>query len=143
MDETTFAWLRLLAFALAVLPALLSNLRSGAISNLDCAIALLGGVAMLLAGRMLVGVGEALPLAFWSLAAVALIAVFATGVLPGGVVKFLLVLLVWFDDPFKYLAVFATGFGLAAIAGWLRGGRAPAVPGFYVAGLGVLAWSAL
>lgn len=143
MDETAFAWLRLLAFAAAALPALLANLRTDALPNSLSGILLLGGAAAVAAEAFLVPESGTLPLAFWALAAVGLVGLGAFGAVPAGIAKFLVALLPWFDDPFDYLTVATIGFFLAAALGWLRGGAAPAAAGFYLAGAGVLAISAI
>jgi hypothetical protein len=142
MDETLFAWFHMAAFALALLPALLTNARSGEIGNWDNAIVLMGGVAVVLAGRFVGGQAPP-PYLFWGLAFGGLFVLAMMRSVPAGVVKFLAALLPWFDHPGGYFAAITIGFVAIAVAGTLRGGGPfPVVPPLYLAGLGTLAIAA-
>ena len=141
MDPATFAGLRVAAFALALLPALVTTLRTEAIPNRENAIAFFAGLAVAIAGAVLAG--ASLPWLFWGLAAVGLVALFMTRVVGGGVIKLLIALLPWFGDPGTYLAAFSVGFIATALAGYLLGrDKVPAAPALYLAGLAALAWTA-
>ena len=143
MSETAFLWIRAVAFAAAALPALLSNLRSGKIPNLDSAIVLLSGLVVALAGQCL-AVGMDNPsYAFWGMALVCLIGLALAGALPGGIAKFLIALLPWFDGPATYLLAVAIGFFATAAIGFARRGTTVrVVPAFWLAAVATLGFGA-
>ena len=53
MAESAVEWLRASAFLLLLLPVLVQNLKSGRITNAHNAVVFLGGVALLVAERLL------------------------------------------------------------------------------------------
>ena len=64
------------------------------------------------------------------------------GAVPGGIAKFLIALLPWFTGWESYLFTATAAFFLSAAWGYAKGGEAPLIPGFYLAGLGALIYAA-
>ena len=106
-----------LVFAVAALPMVTDNLRTGHIANTNNAILLLAGLGVLALGPTL-GMSEFhLPApSLWMLVALVPFAMFALKWIRGGAAKFLIALLPWFS-PGEYLSVVIIGFLLVGIAG--------------------------
>lgn len=126
-------------FIISALPLFIDNLRTGAASNRNNLILAVGGLTALVISHVL-GWGDRplLPLAVWiAVGAVALIIVAAARILPGGVTKTMMVLLVWFSWM-NYLLVISVGFVLAGVVGAIIRRNVPMAATLIIAGLGVL-----
>lgn len=138
---------KLIAFALAISPQLIFNLRTGAVKNSYNLLIFVAGLAFACLER---GAGadsaSVLVAVSWFVAAlVAIMALHVTGIVPGGVGKTLLALLPWFSVA-DYLIVLVAGFVIFGVVGSLliRRGRSdlsiPAVPIFAITGAGQFLW---
>ena len=109
-----------LAFALAALPLLVDNVRTGRITNANNAILLVTSLGVLALGPSFGMAPFHLPAPSpWLLVLLVPPALFATGAIGGGAAKFLIALLPWFS-PGEYLAIVAAGFLAAGVIGKLR-----------------------
>ena len=142
MADTTFEWPRASAFFLLLLPVLVENVRSGRLTNAHSAMVFLGGVALLVADRVVVDPSAEIPWGLWAAVILLVILSAVMGALPGGVAKFLIAVLPWFTGWEPYLWTAMAAFFLTAAIGYFRGGQAPFVPGFYLAGLGAFVYAA-
>jgi Flp pilus assembly protein protease CpaA len=109
-----------LVFAVAALPLVIDNLRTGQISNWNNTILLLGGLGILALGPTLGMSGFHLPApSLWMLVALVPLAFFALGWVRGGAAKFLIALLPWFSSG-EYLFVTISGLILAGVVALAR-----------------------
>lgn len=143
MAESTFDWLRVAAFAIILLPALIENLRRDTITNLQSALVFVAGMTLLAAERLFVATPMSLPWVFWIAAFLLVLLLALFGQVAGGGAKFMIALLPWFTIWEGYAAVVWAGLLLTAALGYVKGGLAPLVPGLYVAGLGALVLAAV
>jgi hypothetical protein len=136
-DQTPLV-VKLLVFAIAVLPLLAHNLRTSEATNPHN---LILGVA----GLVMVGIEHALgwsDQSLWAIGAwvffgvigLTVFAIFSAA--PGGAVKTQMALLPWFPSM-DFFIVFAAGFLLIALIGYATGRHALSTPCFVVACIGV------
>ncbi|HEX9953639.1 MAG TPA: hypothetical protein VGB48_00280 [Allosphingosinicella sp.] len=142
MAESTVEWLRAFAFLLVLLPALVANLRSGLVTNAHNAMIFLVGVAILVTERLLSEPSMSLPWGLWTTVILLVIVLASLGTVPGGVAKLLIALLPWFTGWESYLFTATAGFFFSAAWGYAKGGQAPLIPAFYLAGLGAFIYAA-
>jgi|GEM_PF-2879307 len=142
MAESTFEWLRASAFILLLMPVLVENLKSGRLTNAHNAMVFLGGVALLVAERLLADPSMSLPWGLWGAVILLVMLSAGLGAVPGGVAKFLIALLPWFTGWEAYLGTATAAFFLTVAWGYAKGDQAPLVPGFYLAGLGAFVYAA-
>ncbi len=136
-DQTPLV-VKLLVFAIAVLPLLTHNIRTSEATNPH-------NLILAAAGLVMVGLEHGLgwsDQSFWAIGAwvvfgvigLTVFAVFSAA--PGGAVKTMMALLPWFPSM-DFLTVFAAGFLLVALIGYATGRHAASTPCFVVACIGV------
>ena len=119
---------KLLVFAIAILPLLVDNVRTSRVTNRNNLILFVAGAAMIAVDH---GMGWS-DRSLWTICAwlilggVGLIVLAATGVCPGGVAKTLMALLPWFTTE-RYFLVIAAGFILSALFGYATRRETPVV----------------
>jgi Flp pilus assembly protein protease CpaA len=134
--SATILLVRPLVFAIAALPMVVDNLRTGRITNRNNAIIFLAGLGMLALWPVLSATDFHLPApSLWMLVGVIPVAFFALGWIGGGGAKFLIALLPWFSAG-EYLSVAAVGLILAGgVAKALRRENAQIAPPMVMMGL--------
>jgi prepilin peptidase CpaA len=114
-DNASFLLIKPLVFAIAALPMVVDNLRTGRITNTNNAILFLAGLGVLALEPLIGGADFNLPPAsLWLLVAVIPFVFFALGWIGGGAAKFLIALLPWFSAG-EYLSVAAAGLVLSSV----------------------------
>ena len=132
-----------LAFALATLPMVIYNLRTGMITNLYNAVILLAGIGVLALGPTFGMSGFSLhSLGFWTLSAIVFLFFYKRGWIHGGATKFFIALLPWFSQN-EYISVASCGLLVAAVIGLTLRHKEPQIaPSVVVCGLIALVVSA-
>jgi hypothetical protein len=128
-------------FALAILPALIVNLKTGQAKNRDNAILFVAGVLVAIFGSY-VGL-DPLKLSTvigWFGLAVLMLAAAAFGVVSGGVAKFMIALLPWFALGDYVALIIVGGFLTAGIAALKSGKTAPVIAPMAASGIAI--WGA-
>jgi len=129
---------------LAMAPLLVANLRSGTVPNGLVGLLLTCGIATAVLGPAF-GAAPFVTssLVWWAAGSVLLLAAAIFRAVSGGVAKFLIALIPWYDFE-QYLIVVTLGMFLAAAIGKFGGtGWALIVPPLMSAALGVGIWSAI
>ena len=136
-DQTPLV-VKLLVFAIAVLPLLTHNIRTSEATNPHNVILGVGGLVMVGLEHGLGWSDQSLwTIGAWVIFGVIGLTVFAmVSAAPGGVVKTLMALLPWFPSM-DFITVFAAGFLLIALIGYATGRHAPSTPCFVAACIGV------
>jgi len=136
VDSTAILLIKPLVFAIAALPMVIDNVRTGRITNANNAILFIAGLGVLALGPVLGGGDFQLPaLSLWTLVVVLPFVFFALGWVGGGAAKFLIAMLPWFSAA-EYLSVAVAGLLLAGvIAKALRRRDAQIAPPMVMLGL--------
>ncbi len=142
LTDQTPLLVKLLVFAIGVLPLLIDNLRTLQATNLN-------NLILAAAGLIMVGIEHALgwsDQSLWAigawvvLGAIGLFVFAAFSGLSGGVAKTLVALLLWFPS-LDFFIVFSAGFLLTALIGYATRRDAAIAPPFVVACIGVWCFS--
>ena len=132
-----FACVQLGLLMLSLLPLSVTNMRYGTVPNPWLAVLLIVGFGVAAFGDM----SGAEPLTYgtpiwWIAGVVTILGLSVLGVVPGGVAKFLIALIPWFEFE-NYLLLVACGMLLAGAIAKLTKRNAPIVPPFTMAALGL------
>ena len=135
-----FACVQLGLLMLSLLPLLVTNMRHGTVPNPWLAMLLIVGLGVAAFGDM----SGAEPLTYgtpiwWIAGVVTILGLSVLGVVPGGVAKFLIALIPWFELK-DYLLLVTFGMLLAGAIAKLTKRNAPIVPPFTMAALGLGLW---